>query len=509
MIPESINLNGLITRRKLLVSFDRIIKKITEVLSLPTILLSVSNKLKSVIMKKDSLTVTDINMLKFAHNVIWDDLYSEISFGCAFSNLTSLVEAFVLQPTINLSCPSDQAEKYFSGIKNAPLLKPFAEENLINIVEVDPKVIQIPGVSDRAILATIAGNFFHSSMGDDDYFYDHPFDMEVDTGIIKFGLFDLLSKSELDANYYSSTSGVNYLIRKHANNLLQAYAFLAYDQYNPKTFNHNIYQLTEVIKSEYRKSLGKDEVDKEELAVSFYKIQEVLADTDVTSQLSNDIILRGYAKLEKTIQKEISELQLRGRKVDLYVPPIMALILAKKPKTLDEVAGYAYELRKEFSAYRDRLIKIQNIIRDDELPLGESISALKKEKEAFNLMFDSSESISLHEVSEWKDSTDILKGLIDQLDLEDGATISKVLLGTPLKKLSKRLKKRNILFFSKIKEKFYDLKNYNKLFVDTFNFEPSEINWKESKYSLPDSLDSLYGVDSIFSGFDKFLKDKE
>lgn len=168
-----------------------------------------------------------------------------------------------------------------------------------------------------------------------------------------------------------------------------------------------------------------------------------------------------YATLSQQLGEDIGRLASMGRPVQLFVPPIPALILDRVSKRSD-IPEATMELRRDLEHVRKAIHEYEATIKSDSVPLKEALGALRRLEEISNDLSRQYTDRGIVSVTEWRDVLDISPEGWDPNDLQD-AKLSKFLLGTPIKKLVTFLRRRRVIYLYRLRNRFLKIVSYGDL----------------------------------------------
>jgi len=186
----------------------------------------------------------------------------------------------------------------------------------------------------------------------------------------------------------------------------------------------------------------------------------------------NNALHSAYAELSKTLKNEFESLRNFGRPIEIFIPPIPALILDKvsDPK---EIPDATMELRVKLEPVRKAFRDYEMTVRDVTLPPKESFGALRRLEEITRDLTQRYPTNNILSITEWRDFFDIdpenlLKGDIDV------TKIMKLLIGWPIERLVSYWKNRHIMYLFKLKKKFLNIKESGRLIQKVYGVEIKE-----------------------------------
>ncbi len=200
-------------------------------------------------------------------------------------------------------------------------------------------------------------------------------------------------------------------------------------------------------------------------------------------QMLQPLLIKAYNELSKRLESNIHRLKEAGSPKNIFIPPITAIIL-DQAKNYEQIGVKAIALRDELAPYRKKFTVYEKKIKDDSLPIKESLSALDSLEASTRLLLDTTSKYDLKRISEWKDLSSLIKVGLDEVTKNDAASLLQLFLGKPLSEISNYLKKREIVYLSVLKNKFMNLKDYGKLVDKTFNVSISRKHFNNAKESL-------------------------
>lgn len=210
--------------------------------------------------------------------------------------------------------------------------------------------------------------------------------------------------------------------------------------------------------------------------------RETIEAFNILSYANNTVIdklIKQYNDLDKYLNKEIQKLSIYGRPTTIYIPPITAIIF-ERAESIEDLIPLALEARQEFMDLRVAFRKYEDKIMDDTITLKESLNSLFELKSTVSTLYPENDKSMITQINEWRDLADLTK-ILDGVSTGDASSISKLLLGQPIKLLSDKIRKRKIGYLFKIKSDFLNIKNYSKLSLKLFK---KEITSKHIEYAI-------------------------
>lgn len=204
-----------------------------------------------------------------------------------------------------------------------------------------------------------------------------------------------------------------------------------------------------------------------------------------------------YDALSSSLSADIDALRKRGRRVGVFIPPIPAIILSKI-STPQEIAEAALEVRENLAPLRKAFHVYEQTVKDDSLPLRESLSALRSLESIASALSKRYERHDVLSMTEWRDVFNIVPKDMEDLDetgLNEGK-ILKFLLGLPVKRLTKFLRNRRILYLLRLRERFLNIREYGTLIQKVYGFEISNsqvASFREISERVDACIDTLSG----------------
>jgi hypothetical protein len=195
----------------------------------------------------------------------------------------------------------------------------------------------------------------------------------------------------------------------------------------------------------------------------------------MNEHILNSTLMDAYYQLSKTLKNDIELLINRGRKIDLFIPPVPAILLNKVSKP-EEIGEELLNMRRQFSKARENFREYMEKIQDDNSTLRQSLNASKslgKQLKELTRPYDKRDITSM---VHWDDLIDIIPENLTEVSLER-LTIKEILktLGIPLKLIINKIKMRNVVHLFRLKKEFLEICNYNnlvrKVFGRTFEVE--------------------------------------
>lgn len=202
-------------------------------------------------------------------------------------------------------------------------------------------------------------------------------------------------------------------------------------------------------------------------------IQETVQTEDVLDKLNNhifkSILMDAYSQLSKGLERDIKLLKEQGRKIDLFIPPITAVMLDRVSRP-EDIAEELLNMRKKFTSTRNAFKEYAEKIMDDSLSLKESMNALSSLDRQLNEITKPYELKNVAMLAHWKDLIDIIPDKLRETKWEDlnVKAVSKLLLGLPLELLMNKLRMKETVHLFRLRREFLEISDYNKLVEKVF-----------------------------------------
>ncbi len=216
-----------------------------------------------------------------------------------------------------------------------------------------------------------------------------------------------------------------------------------------------------------------------------------LSSLDIRNLDYSNQLLNAYEKLNKSLHNDLKRLVRAGNDKRIFLPPISAIIL-DRAQNFENIIDIAIEVREEFSKLRNQFREYEIKIRDDNLPIRESLEALDDLESALKLICPESETSTAISITEWRELADLTK-IIDGITVNDASSLLKTSLGVPVKIAARKLKLRKVRYLSVLKENFLDIANYGDLIQNVLGRNITSEHIRQLKTS------------SISKGFSKYL----
>jgi hypothetical protein len=189
---------------------------------------------------------------------------------------------------------------------------------------------------------------------------------------------------------------------------------------------------------------------------------------------------KAYGEMSRSSRQEITRLLEAGRHIDLFIPPIPALILShiSDPAELEDAT---LNLRHEMGPLRTAFREYEQTVQDDSTPLKESLKALQRLEAVSREATKAYDSRGAAAVAEWRDILDVFPSKLEDMDLDSlqEGKLVKFLLGKPLSQIAKALKFRRIIYLARLKERFLNIRHYGSLMQRVYGVELNPQQVKE------------------------------
>lgn len=203
---------------------------------------------------------------------------------------------------------------------------------------------------------------------------------------------------------------------------------------------------------------------------------------------SVNLVEKAYQDLSDSLKAEIVKLSKVGRQIDLFLPPIPAVIFSRAGNE-NRIADEALILKEEMSSYRKAMSSYSRTIRDDSLSLRDSLSALSELESTVSSLFPRNHESWSTQISEWRDLAEIGR-VIDGVSATDSLSLTKLILGKPLAHAAHKFKTRHVSSLSKVGLEFLKITGYGRLLQDTFccEFSSKQLEYVAREWSDPDNI---------------------
>ncbi len=200
-----------------------------------------------------------------------------------------------------------------------------------------------------------------------------------------------------------------------------------------------------------------------------------------------------YDDLSSALKTDVELLRAAGRPIDIFIPPIPAIILDKvsSPKEIPEAT---LEVREKLSSVRSAFRDYEIAARNDKISLKESLSAryrLHDISKNLSLKYDNFDRIT---VTELRDTFDILPKSPKELSEFEEGKISKFLFGKPFTRAISLYRNRNIMYLFRLRDQFLRIKEYGHLIKKVYGFDVTDKEIQElevQKDKVDDAIDKI------------------
>jgi len=190
------------------------------------------------------------------------------------------------------------------------------------------------------------------------------------------------------------------------------------------------------------------------------------------SRVLTPALHKAYSQLSATLRGEIAELEKSGRPVEIYIPPIPAIVLDRVSEP-GELLEAVMELRDELQNVRNAFRDYEMAIADDSLSVGESLGALRRLHEVSTELSKKHNERSSLVINEWRDLVKLLPGKVTARDIEGLAQgeLIKLLTRRPAEILANALRNRRVLYLLKLRDLFLNIKHYGTLLSKVYKID--------------------------------------
>lgn len=206
-------------------------------------------------------------------------------------------------------------------------------------------------------------------------------------------------------------------------------------------------------------------------------------------QRAISLLEKAYATLSEELRGMLQRLRAAGRQCQVYIPPIPAIILSRAT-SYDSLGLVAREMHLELEATRRAFAQYELTIRDDSLPIGESLAALDRLESGLQQLAEDQPYRAQLQVSEWKDVGGLLSAGLDGLELKDAGSLTGFLLGQPVKLLGRSARRRQAAYLPTVKKDFFKIAGYGRLLQACFK---TDIGTSHIAYAKDVLSDRLHG----------------
>jgi hypothetical protein len=189
---------------------------------------------------------------------------------------------------------------------------------------------------------------------------------------------------------------------------------------------------------------------------------------------------KSYRELSTHTAEELLSLRRLGRPVPVVIPPIPAIALDASASK-DALGRSLLSLRHDLTSARAAITEYESVVTDDQLPIRDSVDAARKLQDAMDRLLRGDQHRPLIAVGDW--ATSLLGAA---RELADGATrggmlgAASALVGQPLRIADAAVRRREVMYFAILRERFQDIRGYAALAPRVLNVEVNERNWAES-----------------------------
>lgn len=174
------------------------------------------------------------------------------------------------------------------------------------------------------------------------------------------------------------------------------------------------------------------------------------------------LLIKAYAELDQAMAREIADLRTFGRSIPVYIPPITGVVL-EGARDLDVLANVALRVRDEMAETRNRFVQYESVIRDDDRPLRESLSAARSLQASMEEITKPHGAFDIRNIEEWKDMGTLIQAGLQGISTEDANGLFQFVVGKPAKEVGKYLKRREVLHLAGLRKRFLEIREYGSL----------------------------------------------
>jgi hypothetical protein len=176
-----------------------------------------------------------------------------------------------------------------------------------------------------------------------------------------------------------------------------------------------------------------------------------------SSAESSDPLLRSYQAWSSAAQRELQLLSDWGKPIPLVVPPIAAIVF-EAARDLESVGRVALDLRHDLEGYRQKLREYSRAIRDDGVPLSESLAAAHR-LQAGTAALTTQRDFSIVNLINFPE---VIAATGAWFSGAGGLlATAKLVAAKPLEKLLEYLRRRDAMFVAALSDRFRQIRSYS------------------------------------------------
>ncbi|MDV2503509.1 MAG: hypothetical protein RX318_06110 [bacterium] len=202
-------------------------------------------------------------------------------------------------------------------------------------------------------------------------------------------------------------------------------------------------------------------------------VQELNRTEELLNKLNErvftSVLMDAYSQLSKALEKDINLIEKQGRKIEFFIPPVIAILLNRISEP-EEIPEELLSMRREFAKTREVFREYLEKIQDDSVSLEKSLNAIKNLQSQMQEITKPYERKSITAVKHWKELVDIIPFNIEETELKNFSIIDilKKLAGIPIELILKKIKMRDTVHLIRLKKEFFEISDYNNLVKKVF-----------------------------------------
>jgi hypothetical protein len=177
-----------------------------------------------------------------------------------------------------------------------------------------------------------------------------------------------------------------------------------------------------------------------------------------TIATSTDPLLKSYASWNDATQRDLRTLADWGKPIPLILPPVAAIVF-EAARELDSVGKIALDLREDLEPYRAKLREYSATIRDEGIPLKDSLEAAQRLQSGVSALTAPRESRSITSIVNLPELAGVGAAWLGGSATGIAAS-AKAALGKPFERVLAHLKRRDAFFVASLDSRFREIRHY-------------------------------------------------